>query len=334
MGEAPGRCAFSRRRALRADCVLYNETGGIQVNIQQVGRSLTTLVAVLIVCAEVPIAIGQSRPESAFLADVTAANYEQLPPPIEPLLLRWNFAEGSVFSYELKQIVNTRSSFSADEPERPAQMTVDATLEMKAEDDRTAKIVLSDVDTTMVVDGAEDDADTSRASHKGQPIVVRGLKEDGTMPAAASQQDALFKLLFPLPGEALAVSESATIPFQFPVNVFGSPLSVDGSVRLTLTGLAYVRGRTCAQIDFNVSVDDLVLPEEIQTAFDFEMSGAGRYFFDIEERRLVEVAVALLTSMTAEVPSEWTTDVQGGEGSPGSTTMSMSSDFLIQLTSD
>jgi len=294
---------------------------------------LTALMIVLVVCGAAPIVNSESPAQSTFLVDVAAANYEQLPPPPEPLLLRWNFAEGSIYSFALRQTIDSKSKFSDDEePEHPTRMVVDGRLEMKSQEDHTAKIVLSEVETAIERPG--DDAESTKLSHKSQPMVVQGLKEDGTMPSAGSQQDALFRLLFPLPDEPLAVGGSTTTPFQFPVNVFGSPLTAEGSIHLEFTSLVYVRGKTCAQIDFNVSVDDFELPEEIQTTFEFDLSGAGRYFFDIEQRRLVEANVALLTSMAAEFPSDMLASAEAEDEASVPSSMSMSSDILIQLTSD
>ena len=163
---------------------------------------------------------------------------------------------------------------------------------------------------------------------------MTGLEEDGTMPTAQNQQSTLFRLLFPLPSEPLEVGQTATIPFTFPVNVFGSALSADGRVKLTLTGLVYVRGLTCAQIDYVVEVDEVEIPEEIETEFEFAMSGMGRFFFDIEAGRLVESAVAVVTEMEAEFPSEYLSRIPRDGDAPIDPTMRMSSDTFTQLTSD
>jgi len=292
--------------------------------------SSIVLAAAVTFCGAGSIANGSDRLQSAHTVDVVAANYEQLPPPTEPVTIRWNFSDGSEYAYDLRQTFDSVSVFPGDEPEEPTRMINLGTLEFKAQGNRVAKIVFTQNDT--IIEGMPDD-ENSKRTLKGRPMVVPGLQEDGSMPSAQNQQSTLFRLLFPLPPEPLGVGQTATIPFQFPVNVFGSPLSADGRVKLTLTGLVYVRGKTCAQVDYVVEVDEVELPEEIATEFDFAMSGIGRYFFDIEAGRLVESSSAVVTSMEAEFPEEYLSEM-ADDDAPIDPTMSMSSDILIQLTSD
>jgi hypothetical protein len=288
------------------------------------------LAAVLIFCGAGSIADGSDQTQSAHTADVVAANYERLPPPTEPVKIRWDFSDRFNYTYDMRQTSDSVSVFPGDEPEEPKRIINVGTMEFKAQGDRVAKIVFTQNET--IIDGMPDDED-AKNTLKSRPMVVSGLEEDGSMPSAQNQQSTLFRLLFPLPREPLGVGQTATIPFQFPVNVFGSPLSADGRVKLTLTGLVYVRGKICAQVDFVVEVDDVEVPEEIETEFDFAMSGVGRYFFDIEANRLVESSSALITSMEAEFPAEYMSKMTEDDA-PSTSTMSMSNDILIQLTSD
>jgi hypothetical protein len=288
------------------------------------------LAAAVTFCGAGSIANGSDQLQSAHTADVVAAHYEQLPPPTEPVKIRWDFSDGSEYIYDLRQTSDTASVFPGDEPEEPERIIVVATVEFKAQGDHVAKIVFTQKED--IIEGMPEDEDAKNRL-KGRPMVVLGLKEDGTMPSAQSQQSTLFRLLFPLPLEPLGVGQTATIPFQFPVSVFGSPLSADGRVKLTLTGLFYVRGKTCAQVDYVVEVDEVELPEEIDTEFNFAMSGIGRYFFDIEAGRLVESSSAVVMSMEAEFPEEFMSEM-ADDDAPIDRTMSMSSDMLFQLTSD
>jgi hypothetical protein len=293
--------------------------------------SSIVLAAAVTFCGAGSIANGSDQLQSAHTVDVVAANYEQLPPPTEPVKIRWDFSDGSEYIYDLRQTVDSVSVFPGDEPEEPNRMVVTGTMEFKAQGDRVAKIVFTQTET--FVEGMPEDEKT-KSMLKGRPMVVPGLKEDGTMPSAQNQQSTLFRLLFPLPPEPLGVGQTATIPFQFPVSVFGSPLSADGRVKLTLTCLVYIRGLTCAQIDYVVEVDEVELPEEIETEFNFAMAGLGRYFFDIEAGRLVESSAAVVTKMEAEFPPEYMSHMVGEGAAPVDPTARMSSDTLIQLTSD
>jgi hypothetical protein len=301
------------------------------MKVPDIRTSSIVLAAVVTLCGVGSIANGSDQLQSTHTVDVVAANYEQLPPPSEPVRIRWDFSDGTEFIYNLRQTVDSVSLFPGDDSEEPKRMTVLGTMEFKAQGDHVAKIVFTQDEA--IIEGVPED-ENAKEKFKGRPMVVPGLKEDGTMPSAQNQQSTLFRLLFPLPSEPLGVGQTATIPFQFPVNVFGSPLAADGRVKLTLTGLVYVRGFTCAQIDYVVEVDEVELPEEIETEFNFAMSGIGRYFFDIEAGRLVESSAAVITEMEAEIPAEYLSQMADDGDVPVNSTMRMSNDTLIQLTSD
>jgi hypothetical protein len=294
------------------------------------GLKLFAVAGVLAVIAGAHPAWSGDEEPPAFAGEVGAANYERLPDPEEPLLVRWSFTDGAVYSYLLSERSETASNFPDGDLDEPTRSSSAGRFEIKAEGDHEAKIVLSDVNVAVQRGGdADEDAD---ASFNSPPVVVRGLREDGSLPTADSQQNALFRLLFPLPEPPMAVGETSTLPFQFPVNVFGSPLTAEGEIEMTLTALVYVRGTTCAQVDFVVGIGEIEIPEEIQTEFDFDVSGTGRYFFDVNAGRLVESTVAVRMAMDADFPSEFMPTRE--ENQPAMRNISMVNDVLIRLTSD
>ena len=65
--------------------------------------SSIALAAAVIICGAALTTYGSEQVQSAHSADVVAANYEQLPPPTEPVRIRWDFSDGSEYSYDMRQ---------------------------------------------------------------------------------------------------------------------------------------------------------------------------------------------------------------------------------------
>lgn len=268
--------------------------------------------------------------ESAFLADVNAANYEQLPPSEDALLLRWDFSGDTTHTYDFEQTVESAPKIGQNERDLHTRVTSVGVLDVKPQGDGTARVVVRDLKMTM--EGRGKDAQSEPVTHSAAPVVVQGMREDGSFGAGKADVDTLFRFVLPLPREALEIGGSATLPVTLPVSLMGSRLDARGSVSVTLSSLVYVRGHQCAQLDSVIEVRDVEVPEEIAGKLSVAVSGRGRYFFDIDERRLLEAAVAVVMSMEASFPTPegFASDHDRG----GMTEMSMSSDNLIRLTSD
>ena len=269
--------------------------------------------------------------QSAHLLEVTGTNYERLPQEVDPLVLRWDFSGDKIYAYNLENIADSSSSLTKNSADSPIRMTSKGVLEIKSQGDGTGRVVLRDV--TMTMEGLGEDALAEPMTSHSQPVVVQGMQEDGSFGLGNAATDAMFRLIFPLPSQPLTVGETATIPFVFPVNVMGSPLEAHGSVSVVLSGLVYARGHQCAQLDSRIEVQNVELPDEITATFRLGVSGQGRYFFDVEEHRLLEATVAVTMSMETSFPNS---DGLGfsGDDEDGTSEMSVFSDTLIRVTSE
>jgi len=270
---------------------------------------------------------------SGHISEVKASNYEQLPSPESPLNFQWDFAREETHAYTLSQINDNVSRMHAQDSDEVARTTGTGILEIKSQGDGTAKVVLREMKVSLKHDDGEVPDDQMR-DFKSPPIVVQGMQEDGTFPSSQTRVDALFRLLFPLPDEPLLVGESVIQHFQFPVNAMGSPLSAEGRVTVRFSGLVYIRGRECAQLDTSIEIDDVEIPEEIEGTLHVRGSGEGRLFFDVEAHRLHEATVAFVVSMETAFPRPEGWDAIGEEEDPGVMEMRMTSDSLVKLTAD
>lgn len=270
-------------------------------------------------------------PESAHLSEVRAHNYEQLPPPENAVTLRWDFSSDAVFAYSLKQLSDSSNRSSSAPIDNPMQLISEGTLEIKSQGDGFAKIVLRDATTTMRVeteDGTEEFGMTS------PPVVAQGMREDGSFGPDQREVDVLHRTLLSLPDRPMRVGDTASLPFEMPVNLMGSQLSAPGRLLVTFTAVVYIRGHVCAQLDSRLEIDDPQIPEEIEGTLELEASGEGRLFFDIEERRLVEATYASYTSMKTsfQMPEGFGPDTEPAQADM--IDMYVTSDTLVQLSSE
>mgnify|MGYP006293104849 CR=1 FL=1 len=132
------------------------------------------------------------------------------------------------------------------------------------------------------------------------PLVMQGLKEDGTGSIGNSSQDMLLKMLFPLPPDSLQVGESVDIPARMPFNAMGSPLEVNGRSRIALTRYVQAGNRTCAQLDVDIDISELDVPEELDGEYQCTVKGRSRFFFDVNSRSFVSGTIAMLMQNTVK----------------------------------
>jgi len=212
-------------------------------------------------------------------------------------LLRWDLGEPKTIGYRYRQRFENRSSLNKSNMEQDLSAT--AALNVVVEEPGTARLVLDDMVMKMTV---KVDGDERSMTHEMPAIVVPGMQEDGSADFGNTQQDLLMKLLFPLPPKALRVGEAVEVERHMPFNAGGSPLTVHGFATITLSKLVEIDGATCAQLDIDLAIDQLDLPEELEDGnYAATMHGTSRYFFALEERRFVEGTTAVVMDVSAQV---------------------------------
>ena len=161
-----------------------------------------------------------SEGESQFAGELKQQEYDEAEAPEGPVLLRWDFSGEDVFEYTYKQEVRNQADMGGvmggeESEETEQEMSGEGSLVLRSKGDGTAELVLKDVKMIMKGDlGSGDTPDIKEQT--APPVVIQGIKEDGSGSFGNNSQDMFLRLLFPLPEKELSVGESAEIPMQMP----------------------------------------------------------------------------------------------------------------------
>lgn len=247
--------------------------------------------------------------KSKYLARIDKDKYPPAKVPAAAPLLRWNFSGETVYAYDYLQLVDNNSRMGG--PMGPMTTTQNlhgsGMLLMQSRGDRTGAMVLKDmlISAKVSMNAPGQASQPQVMKQKMPPVVMQGFKEDGTMTASARgvQQEALMRLLFPLPPKPLKVGESVAIPVSIPFNASGTVLPVKGSCKVTLAGYVSRDGRTCARLVSDIDVSDLKVPKEMPGKYRFVTRGKGIMYFDLRQRCFASSALAVTMELSVEAPT-------------------------------
>ncbi|GAG79122.1 unnamed protein product, partial [marine sediment metagenome] len=192
-----------------------------------------------------------------------------------------------------------------------------------------ANLVFEDMKKTMSSDN-EGEEESDSMEQMGQPMVIQGLKEDGSLKVGTASQEMLMKLLFPLLPKSLEVGESVDIPVQMPFfNSLGSMLEVKGCLRMKLAKYVKIGKRTCAQLNTDIDISEVDIPSELEGEYDCSIKGSSVFYFDIKEQCFVCGWSAIVMGLDIDMP---TPDLgRDMPRQPEGIQISMKSDNLIGL---
>ena len=275
--------------------------------------------------------------ESRFLGELTKETFEKTDAPSAAPVFRWDFSRKGVLSYGYEQEVHARTGMgglSEETGEVGQTLTGKGKLLVSSQGGGTANLVLKDMRVSMKINlGKGKKPETVEQTFP--PLVVQGMKEDGSAALGNSSQEMFLRTLFPLPPRELAPGESVDVPAHMPFNAMGSPLHVTGRYRITLADYVDIGGRTCAQLDTDIDISELTIPEELEGEYRASVTGRSVFFFDVESRCFVSGTVALLMEMSVDAPTPKVTFPEDKQHDlPKRVTMSMVSDNLVRITLD
>ena len=292
-----------------------------------------------------------AKSRSRFLKELKKREYTETKAPAEAPVFRWDFSGKVVHTYAFAQesrlrfdtgplpegparMVDAEPAVSRgpDEPGEGMSATTKGVLLVKSQGDGTANLVLTDMKVSMKAHlVADEEPETMEQSMP--PVVVQGMKEDGSASFGNSSQDMLLRTLFPLPDKPLDVGETVDVPASIPFNAMGSPLPVKGRIRITLTRYVKIEQRTCAQLDVDIDISDIKVPPELKGEYECAITGTSVFYFDVAERVFASGESAMLMRFRADAPMP---EVQGsGQDAvdmPVREQMSMTTDNLIRIT--
>jgi len=244
---------------------------------------------------------------SQFAKEVTKEKqkHKETVAPLAAPVFRWDFSRAEVvhtyrFEQEVRSKTDMGSSFDGKSGRIEEEMSATGVLLIKSQGDSTATLVLKDMKTSMKRNmGA---AGPKTVEEQMPPIVVQGMKDDGTGSFGNSFQDPVLKMLFPLPTKPVMIGESVDIPAQMPFNVMGSILPVTGCLRITLTRYVKIGKHTCAQLDVDTDILKLKVPTELKGEYKCSLKGPSVFYFDVESRSFVSGAIAMLMQISIDAP--------------------------------
>jgi hypothetical protein len=253
---------------------------------------------------------------SGFLTQVKAGAFKDTSKPAAAPVYRWDFTAKKVHHYSYQQTV--RISDAGTKKER-TRMSVAGALLIKSQGDGTAEFVLKDVVMKMKMGGAAREL-------KQPPMVVQGMKEDGSGLFGNDPKSMMLKLMMPLPPTgSLELGRTIDIPMTMPFNAMGSQLPVKGRNRIKLNRFVQIGKRTCAEFAVDTNISELKIPADLKGTYRCAMLGKGILYFDVESRTFVSATIA--------VALEFRIDATGPDDKPGQgRKMSMRSDNLIRVS--
>ncbi|MFH0954434.1 MAG: hypothetical protein V1873_08915 [Verrucomicrobiota bacterium] len=273
---------------------------------------------------------------SRFLGELRKETYADTTAPSAPVL-RWDFSTKEVRKYayeqEVRATTETGRHFGLGGGNIEQTMSAQGDLLVKGQGNGMADLVLQDVKVGVKMDSPAGKPITMEQVMP--PTVIQGMKEDGSGSSCNSAEAMFLGMLFPLPPKTLAVGESVDVPAQLPFNAMGSLLQVNGRSRITLARYVRIGERTCAEFDVDVDISDLKVPAELKGEYTCATKGASVFYFDVDKRRFVSGATALLMAIGIDAPMpKLNVDVPGEEMPklPGQMKMSMVSDNLIRVS--
>lgn len=243
-------------------------------------------------------------------------NIEQYPyaeAPSEAPILRWDFSGYDQYRYLIEIDASSVTHIDAGDLSDDSTQTSTAEGDMiiKSQGDHTARIVLENIE--VATDFSPDDGnDSDILKVTGQTMVLQGLKEDGTMGSCNTSEEALVKLILPLPSTPLELGESVDVPVQVPFNAMGSPLPVKGTTTITLKEYVSVNGQLCARLISDIDISEIDIPEEIEGDYECTLTGVSDYLFAVDSKKFILGEVAIVINMKGDFA---TPDADsGGEG--------------------
>ncbi|MCF7871102.1 MAG: hypothetical protein K9L95_03845 [Candidatus Omnitrophica bacterium] len=280
--------------------------------------------------------INTSMKKSQFTEKINKNKYKEISPSSLSPIFRWNFSkDGLTHTYDYKQKVysktNANSHFSGRSNYTEQKMSAKGILLIKSQGDNTAKLVLKKMQTKMELDTGQNKPKVIEQIMP--PVVITGVKEDGSGSFGNSSQDTLLKMLFPLPPKSLKVGESADVPAKMPFNAMGSLLQAEGYSRITLARYVKIGKRICAQFDVDINISNLKVPSDLEGEYECFTKGTSVFYFDVEKRCFVSGTMAFMMqfSIDAPMPRIKISGENVPDNMPKRTKMSMINDNFVQV---
>lgn len=264
----------------------------------------------------------------------TIEPYEEATPPSTAPVFRWDLSKpGTLYQYTYDQDVRSRNTpenkLNVVSGSMTQEMTVRGILEIRIRKNRTADLILKDMNALVSMDTGKE-----KSEPVAQPIpdmTIEGLKEDGTGISGNNGQDMLIKTLFPLPAQPLRVGESIDIPEKIPFITTEKELEITGHTRITLSRYVKIGNRTCARLDVETDISEITVPPNLKGKYKAWTRGNATFYFDVADRIFVSGETHVEMAYDIETPATTAKDKQTPDQS-GNDRITMKSDNVVRVT--
>lgn len=252
------------------------------------------------------------------------------PTPSSPIFL-WDFTSNkNIHRYAYNQISFSQSKMGHKSDWTEYNMTSVATMLISSQGDGTGDFLLKDINASFTIKMNKDTEPQTR-KRADRPIVMQGIKEDGTTPLGDTAQELLVKMLFIVPQKNLAIKEYVDIPETTLFSAMGSLLEVTGHHRVTLTRYVTINKKTYAQFDVDTDVSNIRIPKELKKwEYSHPIKGKSVFYFDILNRSLLSGTIAM--HMQVGVSTAMSNDIN--KTNIDKNQMLMITDVLIKFNSE
>lgn len=260
--------------------------------------------------------------KSRFLNQLTSETYTEVEAPKGPQTFRWDFSKKAALTYDYAQDVVSKTDMDPENGVGNADQKVSTRGELliKSQGDGSADFVFKDLKARMEFAVSKDEP-PKIMEQSVPPLVVEGVKENGSGPFGDKAQDMMLKLLFPLPPKALKVGETVEVPAQFLFTAMGSQLPVKGRSRITVSRYVSIGSHTCAQLNVDTDISDLRIPPELEGRYSSSVKSSAIFFFDTNSRSFVSGVSAVL----------FQAEVESSRNMPEKIKLSVTSDNLMRV---
>jgi len=152
-------------------------------------------------------------------------------------------------------------------------MEAEGTLAVRSEEDGTAFVELNDATVRM-----------GEQQQKMPNFSFGGLKDDGTAPMSDGSQDAMIRMLLPVPSSALTPGESSTVEIQFPTRFNASVGYTPVLITMELNDIDRSEGHGVANFSVKVDSGKVVATSggDFPEDFNMRINGSGTMRFNFE----------------------------------------------------
>ncbi len=268
---------------------------------------------------------------SGFESEVGGSEYPPAEAPAGPAALSWDFSTPAAYRYDYSLSAKIDSSVSTTGQQMVQNVSSKGLMLIKVRKDQKADLLLQDLKLEIKRKGRAGQPPAS-ARQELPDKTVKDISKDGTPSKDSGEVDISIEIMIRMPSQTLAPGESQSIAMEAPLRFGGKSFPVTGTDTVSLDKFVTINGHRCAKLVHQIDMQHLKVPEDLEGTYMAQIVGKGVVYFDMEDGRLVEGKLALLTSSRVEAsPRVPESSKNAAADLPDKVRMVMDADNLVTL---